>query len=127
MSEVSSITLVRLAEGTCVSVMLLFLISICMYSGYHLLILLMCLTIRKLNTVTDPITAKAIIVPNCEMGLINSSLFLGSPILLISESYGYTVNGDFWTLIRYGSLFICTIPLLLDDEDDNTSNVAIIA
>lgn len=76
---------------------------------------------------TDPITDKAIIVPNCEMGLINSSLFLGRPILLLSESYGYTVNGDFWTLIRYGSLFICSIPLLLDDEDDNTSNVAIIA
>ena len=76
---------------------------------------------------TDPITDKARTVPNCEMGLINSSLFLGRPILLLSESYGYTVNGDFWTLIRNGSLFICTIPLLLDDEDDNTSNVAIIA
>ena len=62
------------------------------------------------------------------MGLNNSSLFLGTrPILLLSESDEYPVIGPFWTLIRYGSLFICTIPLLLDDEDDNTSNVATIA
>ena len=97
--------------------MILFLISICIYSGYHLLILLICLTIRKLNTLTDPITDKAIIVPNYETGLINSSLFLGRPILLLSQSDGYTVNGHFWTLMRYGSLFICTNPLLEDEYD----------
>ena len=61
------------------------------------------------------------------MALNNSSLFLGTrPILLLSESDEYPVIGPLWTLIMYGSLFICTNPLL-DDEDDNTSNVATIA
>ena len=87
----------------------------------------MCPTIHKLNTVTDPIIDKAIILPKCEMGLNNSSLFLVRiSVLVLSESDEYPVIGPFWTLIRYGSLFICPIPLL-DDEDDNTSNVATIA
>ena len=61
------------------------------------------------------------------MALNNNSLFLGTrPILLLSESDEYPVIGPLWTLIMYGSLFICTIPLL-DDENDNTSNVATIA
>ena len=58
------------------------------------------------------------------MGLNNSPLFLGiKPILFLSESDVYPVIGPFRTLIRYGSLFICTIPLL-DDEDDKTSDAA---
>ena len=56
------------------------------------------------------------------MGLNNSPLFLGTkPILFLSESDVYPVIGPFRTLIRYGSLFICTMPLL-DDEDDKTSD-----
>ena len=45
------------------------------------------------------------------MALNNSSLFLGTrPILLLSESDEYPVIGPLWTLIMYGSLFICTNP-----------------
>ena len=74
----------------------------------------------------DTTTDKAIILPKCEVGLNNSSLFLGTRLILLpSESDEYPVVGPFWTLTRYGSLFICTIPL--DDEDDNASNIATIA
>jgi hypothetical protein len=58
------------------------------------------------------------------MGLNSNPIFLGTkPILFIIESDVYPVIGPFWTLIRYGSLFICTIPLL-SDEDDKTSDAA---
>ena len=58
------------------------------------------------------------------MGLNNSPLFLGTkPILFLSESDVCRVIGPFWTLIRYGSLLICTMPLL-SDEDDKTSYAA---
>jgi len=36
--SVSSIALIRFAKGTCVSVMILLLIPIGIYSGYHLLL-----------------------------------------------------------------------------------------
>ena len=76
---------------------------------------------------TNPITDKVIILPKYETGLNHPSIFLDTrPTLLLSESDEYPVIGPFWTLIMYGSLFICTIPFL-DDEDDNTSNIATIA
>jgi hypothetical protein len=62
------------------------------------------------------------------MGLNSSPIFLGTkPILFLSESDVYPVIGPFRTLIRYGSLLICTIPLLDDVEDDKTSDAATIS
>ena len=54
----------------------------------------------------------------CEMRLSDSPSFLDTTeVLLLSESIEDVFIGSFWTLTRYGSLFICTNPLLEDEYD----------